>query len=105
MRVLAWAFRAFIFFTLFAFALNNEEPVAVHWFFGTQWHAPLVIVVLAAFAAGAAVGVLAMVPAWWRHRRAARRQARPTAASPRAADSRLGALAEERPEQPPREGL
>jgi hypothetical protein len=46
----------------------------VHWFFGFEWRTHLVIVVLAAFAAGCSIGVLAMVPAWWRHRRAARRQ-------------------------------
>ena len=43
MRVFLWAFRLFIFFTLFAFALNNEQPVVVHWFFGAQWTAPMVI--------------------------------------------------------------
>lgn len=33
----------------------------------------MVLVVLCAFAAGLAVGVLAMVPRWWKHRRAALR--------------------------------
>ena len=47
---------AFIFFTLFAFALNNQQTVTVSWFFGAQWQAPMVIVMLAAFAAGAALG-------------------------------------------------
>jgi uncharacterized integral membrane protein len=37
------------------------------------WHAPLVLVVLAAFAAGLVVGALGMVPRWWKHRVAARR--------------------------------
>ena len=74
MRLLIWLFRAFIFFTLFAFALNNQQVAQVNWFFGAQWHAPMVIVVLVAFAAGSAIGVLAMVPTWWRHRREARRQ-------------------------------
>jgi uncharacterized integral membrane protein len=72
MRALAWLFRAFIFFALFAFALNNQQEVAVHWFFGFEWRAPMVIIVLTAFAAGCAIGVLAMVPRWWRQRRAAR---------------------------------
>jgi uncharacterized integral membrane protein len=72
MRALAWLVRALVFFALFAFALNNQEPVDVNWFFGFKWHAPLVIVVLAAFAAGCAIGVLAMVPSWWRQRRVAR---------------------------------
>jgi lipopolysaccharide assembly protein A len=81
MRVLAWLVRAFIFFTLFAFALNNQQEVAVHWFFGFEWRAPMVIVVLAAFAAGCAIGVLAMVPRWWRQRRVNRRVV-PAAAPP-----------------------
>jgi uncharacterized integral membrane protein len=45
----------------------------VHFFFGYVWRAPLVLVVLAAFAAGLAIGALGMVPRWLRHRAAARR--------------------------------
>ena len=54
MRVFVWLFRAFIFFTLFAFALNNQQSATVRWFFGVEWHTPMVIVVLVAFAAGCA---------------------------------------------------
>jgi hypothetical protein len=55
----------------------------VHFFFGTQLRAPLVLVVLTAFSAGLAVGVLGMVPRWWRHRTAARRaQAAAAVAAP-----------------------
>jgi lipopolysaccharide assembly protein A len=79
MRVFFWLFWAFIFFTLFAFALNNQHQATVHWFFGVKWLTPMVIVVLVAFAAGCAVGVLGMVPAWWRHRRVAKRVAAPVA--------------------------
>ena len=68
-----WLLKAAIFFTLFAFALNNQQDVTVHFFFGTQWRAPLVLVVLAAFAVGLSVGALGMVPRWWKHRLAARR--------------------------------
>ena len=46
-------------------------PVSVHFFFGTNWRAPLVLVVLAAFAGGVVVGVLGMLPGWWKHRSAA----------------------------------
>ncbi len=74
MRLLTWLVRAFLFFTLFAFALNNLQDVTVHWFFGHQWQSPLVIVVLVAFGLGAAFGILAMVPAWWRSRSRARQQ-------------------------------
>lgn len=68
MKYLAWLLKAAIFFTLFAFALNNQQDVTVHFFFGTRWTAPLVLVVLATFAAGLALGALFMVPRWWRHR-------------------------------------
>ena len=71
MWLLKWVLKAAIFFTLFAFALNNQQDTTVHFFFGTQWRAPQVLVVLSAFAAGVAVGVLGMVPRWWKQRRAA----------------------------------
>jgi lipopolysaccharide assembly protein A len=74
MRALVWLLRAFIFFALFAFALNNQQDTVVHWFFGFEWRTRLVMVVLAAFALGCAIGVLAMVPAWWRHKRVAQRR-------------------------------
>lgn len=77
MRLLVWLFRAFLFFALFAFALNNSQEVQVRWFFGHDWRAPLVIVVLIAFGLGCALGVLAMVPAWWKHRRDAQRLSDP----------------------------
>ena len=103
MRPIVWLLRAFIFFALFAFALNNQQSVTVRWFFGFEWHAPMVIVVLAAFAAGAAIGVLAMVPSWWRHRREAQRLAPPplppAPPPPSVLPSDFG------PEHPPRDGL
>jgi uncharacterized integral membrane protein len=79
MWLLQLALKAAIFFTLFAFALNNQHDAVVHFFFGTTWQAPLVLVVLSAFVVGVAVGVLGMVPRWWRHRQAARQQLNPTA--------------------------
>ena len=106
MRLIVWALRAFIFFTLFAFALNNEQAAVVHWFFGAKWQAPMVIVVLASFAAGAAVGILAMLPSWWKHRRVARRHEPVTPARPAAAEPTTVTPSEFGTEQhPPREGL
>lgn len=67
---LKWTLKAAIFFTLFAFALNNQHDATVRFFFGQQWTAPLVLVVLSAFALGLVIGVLGMVPRWWQHRRA-----------------------------------
>jgi len=82
MRLIVWLIRAFIFFTLFAFALNNQQTTTVRWFFGAQWQAPMVIIVLVVFAAGCAVGVLAMLPDLWRRWRLNRRLASPAAPAP-----------------------
>ena len=81
MKIIRLLFGAAIFFVLFAFSLNNQQDTAVHFFFGTVWHAPLVLVVLAAFAAGLVIGALGMVPRWWKHRRAARRAQQTIAAA------------------------
>ena len=103
MRVLVWLVRAAVFFTLFAFALNNRDEATIHWFFEQQWRAPMVIIVLAAFALGCAFGIFAMVPSWWRHRRMARNRTR------RAGDAVIAATpsaAGDVPLQhPPRDGL
>jgi lipopolysaccharide assembly protein A len=106
MRVIVWLFRAFVFFTLFAFALNNQQTASVHWFFGVQWQAPMVIVVLTAFAAGSAIGVVAMVPSWWRHRRQALRQSSLAAPAAQAAPPvNTQPPSEFGPDQIPRVGL
>lgn len=81
MKYLLWLLKAAIFFTLFAFALNNQQNATVHFFFGTQWQAPLVLVVLTAFVGGLIAGVLVMVPRWWKQRSTAAKLRQPSAAS------------------------
>ena len=71
MWLLQFILKAAIFFTLFAFALNNQHDAVVHFFFGTTWRAPLVLVLLAVFVMGVAIGVIGMVPRWLKHRRLA----------------------------------
>ena len=102
MRLLVWLARAFVFFTLFAFALNNQQKATVNWFFGVEWQAPMVIVVLAAFSLGCITGVLAMLPGWWRSRRSRLRlrSAPPAAEAAASEPSAAPAL-----EHPPRDGL
>jgi uncharacterized integral membrane protein len=98
MWLLQLLLKAAIFFTLFAFALNNQHEAVVHFFFGTTWQAPLVLVVLAAFILGVALGVLGMVPRWWKHRRLAQHgqpqntdaSAKSEAATPTSADAPHG---------------
>ncbi len=71
LKLLQWTLNAAVFFTLFAFALNNQHEAKVYFFFGTQWRSPMVLIVLMAFALGMVVGVLGMVPRWWRQKQAA----------------------------------
>jgi len=103
MRTLVWLFRAAVFFTLFAFALNNRGEARINWFFGQSWSAPMVFIVLAAFGLGCAFGIFAMVPSWWRHRRLSRTQMR------RADDKLIVATPPSATEaaelHPPRDGL
>jgi uncharacterized integral membrane protein len=78
--LLQWLLKATIFFTLFAFALNNQQETRVNFFFSTYWSAPTVLVVLSAFTLGVVVGVLGMVPRWWRQRRLAKQAFKPVSA-------------------------
>ena len=68
-RLLKWILKAAVFFALFAFALNNQQDATVHLLFGHQWRAPMMLIVLVAFALGLVVGVMGMLPGWWARRR------------------------------------
>lgn len=61
MKYLIWLLRAFLFLILLGFAVKNDEPVVVRYFFGYEWHASLVLVLLVFFAAGVAIGMLALL--------------------------------------------
>lgn len=85
MRYLNWALRASLFIILLGFALKNDQPATLRYFFGYEWQSTLVVVVLVFFAIGAAVGVLAMLPNLFQQRREIARLKR---------DLRLKAVAE-----------
>ena len=69
MRYLNWLLRAALFIVLLGFALKNDQPVTLSYFFGFEWQSSLVIVLLIFFAAGAAVGILAMLVSYLQQRR------------------------------------
>ncbi len=76
MRAFTWFVRLILFLLLFGLALNNLEPTVLHLLFGTQWRAPLFVLLLCAFALGALLGIAVMLPGWMRARRL-QRAARP----------------------------
>ena len=97
MKYLLWLLKAAIFFTLFAFALNNQQDATVHFFFGTQWRAPLVLVVLSAFTCGVAIGVQGMRPRGGRQHKAHKQR---TAANTATATAPTAATASAAPTAP-----
>jgi uncharacterized integral membrane protein len=69
MRVLTWAIRIALFVVLLAFAARNTDPVTLRFYFDLAWQAPLVALLLAFFAAGAVLGLLAMSGTYFAQRR------------------------------------
>ncbi len=69
MRVLIWAIRVALFVLLLAFAAKNTEPVTLRFYLDLAWQAPLVALLLAFFAAGVALGLMAMLGTVFSQRR------------------------------------
>ncbi len=61
MRYFDWALRIVLFIVLLGFAVKNDQPITLRYFFGYEWQSSLVVVLLLFFSAGAVVGVLAML--------------------------------------------
>jgi len=83
MRALAWILRIILFLALFLFALKNTDNVSLRLYFDQVWQAPLILLLLVFFAAGAAMGVLATLGMVFRQRREIARLQRELGARPR----------------------
>ncbi|MGV3656275.1 MAG: LapA family protein [Noviherbaspirillum sp.] len=93
-----WLFRLvgiLIFIVFFGFALKNTEEASLRFFLGYEVHAPLVLLLLAFFAAGAALGVMAMTPTVLRYRRRLAREKKAALVAQKATSTQLA------PVQPP----
>ena len=69
MRIVTWAIRLVVFVLLIAFAAKNVEPVTLRFYFDLALQAPLVLLLLGFFAAGALFGVLALTGTLLRQKR------------------------------------
>jgi putative membrane protein len=58
-----------LFILFFGFALKNTQEVDLHFFLNYELRGPLVLMLLAFFIAGAALGILAVTPTVFRQRR------------------------------------
>jgi putative membrane protein len=74
MKMLSRVIAIILFLTFFGLALNNTHLVTLNFFLGYQRTDPLALILLVCFVAGALLGVLAMTPSVFRHRREAGRQ-------------------------------
>ena len=58
-----------LFIIFFDFALKNTDEVVLHFFWGSQARSPMILLLLAFFVVGVAMGVLAMTGTVLRYRR------------------------------------
>jgi len=97
MRIVTWVLWLVVFLFLLAFAAKNADPVTLHFYLGWSWQGPLVVLLLAFFAAGAVVGMLAMLGWLYRQRREISRLRREARVLRRDADAQESAPAPARP--------
>lgn len=58
-----------LFLAALGLALKNTAPVSLEYYLGLRWHAPLILVLLLTFCAGALAGIFACLPQVIRQRR------------------------------------
>ncbi len=69
MKIISRIVAVILFIIFFGFALNNTDHVTLHLFMGYEFPGPLVLMLLIFFVAGTLLGVFAMLPTLFRHRR------------------------------------
>ena len=69
MRYMIWLLRTVLFFVLLGFAIKNDQPVVLHYFFGYEWQTSLILILFLFFAVGVSVGVVAVLGNIFRQRR------------------------------------
>jgi uncharacterized integral membrane protein len=77
MKILVWLLRGLVFVALFGLAIKNDRAVELRFYFDNAWQMPLSLVVLAAFVAGAVVGLsatLGTLARQWRELNALRKK-------------------------------
>jgi putative membrane protein len=98
MKILFRILAVILFVVFFGFALKNTQEVALLFFMGYEIRGPLVLLILGFFAVGATLGVLAMTPTVFRHRRELAKQRKTIATLQKENQAQL--LARTQPPQP-----
>lgn len=68
MKLFAWIVRIVVFVLLFVLALRNTAEASLQLFFNAVWHAPLILILFAAFALGAVAALASVAPGLMRQR-------------------------------------
>ena len=87
MRIVTRTVWLLLFILLLAFAAKNTEPIALRFYFDLVWQAPLVLLLFAFFAAGALLGVVAVLGTLLRQRREILRLRRAARSAARSQDA------------------
>ena len=69
MKILLRIIAVLLFIVFFGFAMKNTQEISLQFFLGYEMRGRLVLLLLGFFVGGAALGVLAMTPTLFRHRR------------------------------------
>ena len=69
MRYVLWIIKLLLFLIVLSFAVKNTDPVTVRYYLGGVWQAPLILVLLIAFCAGAVAGMMTGLGQLFRQRR------------------------------------
>jgi lipopolysaccharide assembly protein A len=72
MRTITWIINGLLFILALGFAIKNTAPTELRFFLFTGdyvWNFPLVIYLLVFFVAGVVVGLLSVIPSYFRGRR------------------------------------
>jgi putative membrane protein len=69
MRYVLWVLKLALFALALTFAVKNTDPVAVRYFLGHEWRAPLIFVMLVFLCLGALLGLVSALGQILRQRR------------------------------------
>lgn len=69
MRYVLWLVKLALFAFMLSVAVKNTDPVAIRYFLGNEWRAPLIFVLLVVFCLGAFLGLLGALGHIMRQRR------------------------------------
>ena len=91
MKIISRVIAIILFLAFFGLALKNTHLVTLNFFLGYQRTDPLALILLVCFVVGVLLGILAMTPSVFRHRREANRQRKALAALQKEREAELRA--------------